>query len=861
MNDKKPLVVVFSRIHTTGLSIIRSLGAAGYPVDLVACTHRKGLSVIAASSKYVGKSVEVIVGSINLGRDQGEAPLLTELMKYAGHKGEKPVLFPTDDYSASVVDRNKDLLQQHFRLPEIVGGEDGSLIRMMDKFVQGEMAREVGLLVPKQWMISLEHAVGIPADMVYPCFCKPLESVSGDKLEMATCKDERELTGHLEKLRKRFSGRSVLVQEFLKIDREIDLSGVCVDREVIIPGSIRKTRVAEYNRGVTLAGEVVPVEEIRDIAEKIMKLMRRFHYIGMFDMELNVVGDQIYFNEVNLRCGGPNYAYFASGANLPALAVEALCGIPIDPEEGRMSGSGKSFVYEKVAWEDYIHGYMTKKELRQTIQKADITLLHSHDDPKPGKYFQIMIRLIGLKFLLSKAKNKGVSAMRHAVASMRKWIFRYPQTVKKNRRDHGAIFPRILILGRNYGSNLCMARSFGEAGYETEVIRVLPAPQSISKRIIPLMPDAYSRYIKAYHVCITRGNSQILVDKLMELSDSDKKMLLIPTDDFTAGMVDAHLDTLREFFRIPHIRNRQDAINRLMRKEIQHELAAAAELPVVSGHLISTKDGAFEIPEGISFPCFMKPNTSKNTTKTQMRRCDTQEELKAALEKLSRHADVEMLVEDYLDIKQEYALLGLSTPDGVIAPGFFTTVAGGHGSRKGVTLSGRLCDTEPHQKLIDDICRFIGTLEYEGLFDVDLIETQDGVMYFVELNLRYGASGYAVTGSGVDLPGMYADYVFKGKSINMGCKVPATGKTFINDKVALEEYMDGFLTWKHMKQLVRSADIRFIRNAEDPMAYRHFRRFFPAAALMRALRVIKKSLKARTEIKQGVDNIPAAAQR
>ena len=860
MNEKKPLVVVFSRIHTTGLSVIRSLGAAGYPVDLVACTHRKGLSSIASTSKYVGRSVEVVTGSIKTGRDRGEAPLLAELLKYSGHNGDTPILFPTDDYTASVVDRNKSVLREHFRLPEIVGGEDGSLLRMMDKFVQGQMAQEAGLPVPRQWVISLEKGVELPDDMVYPCFCKPLESVSGDKLEMASCKDARALFDHLEMLRNRFSGRSVLVQEFLNIDHEIDLSGVCLDQEVIVPGLIRKTRVAAYNKGVTMSGRIVPVEEIGDIADKIERLMRQFRYMGMFDMELNVVGDKIYFNEVNLRSGGPNYAYFASGVNLPELVVKALCGETIGPAEKKISAFGKSFVYEKVAWEDYIHGSITKKELNGIIKGADITLLHSAEDPAPGKHFQLMIRLMCLRSVLRQLKGRAVSAFRSAVGSFRRWILRYPQTLRKNRRDPESAFPRVIILGRNYGSNLCMARSFGEAGYDTEVIRVMPAPQGIVKRIIPMMPDAYSKYIKAFHVCITRGKSQVLVDKLVDMADQGRKMLLIPTDDFTAGMVDAHLDTLKGYYHISHVHHTQDGINRLMRKEIQRELAAAAGLPVVSGRLISTVGGAFEIPDSVSYPCFIKPNTSKNTTKTQMRRCDGPEELKAALEALSRDADVEMVVEDFLDIRREYALLGLSTSDGVIAPGFFTTKAGGHGSRKGVTLVGEICDTQPHQKLIDDICDFIASLGYVGLFDVDLIETQDGKMYFVELNLRYGASGHAVTKSGVDLPGMYADHIFRGKSIDKDSRVDAAGKTFINDKVALEEYMDGFLTWKQMNELLRSSDIRFIHDPEDPRGHQHFRRFYLAAAMMRLARSLKNRGKRSVPSDRTAEKIPSVVE-
>ena len=55
--------------------------------------------------------------------------------------------------------------------------------------------------------------------------------------------DKEELTKHLNKLRRKFANRSVLVQEFLEIDNEIDLSGVCLDQEIIIPAIIKKTNV------------------------------------------------------------------------------------------------------------------------------------------------------------------------------------------------------------------------------------------------------------------------------------------------------------------------------------------------------------------------------------------------------------------------------------------------------------------------------------------------------------------------------------------------------------------------------------------------------------------------------------------
>ena len=87
------------------------------------------------------------------------------------------------------------------------------------------------------------------------------------------------------------------------------------------------------------------------------------------------------------------------------------------------------------------------------------------------------------------------------------------------------------------------------------------------------------------------------------------------------------------------------------------------------------------------------------------------------------------------------------------------------------------------QPLIDNLIKFVASLNYEGLYDVDLIETADGKMYFVELNMRFGASGYAVTQSGVNLPGMFADYMLLNKPIDMNVVLEDAGKTFINEKI------------------------------------------------------------------------------
>ncbi len=862
MEDKKPYVVVLSRNYSTGLSVIRSLGAAGYTVDLVASAYKAGGSKIAAKSKYVRRAVEVVSKKVKGAEEEEGNPMLDALLNFANPDGQKAVLFPTDDYTTSVMDQNRSVLEEYYIMPTIVGGGDGCLTHRMDKTVQAEMARKAGLLTPQEWIISLrDDEIAIPEDMVYPCFCKPLESVTGYKKEMAACQTPEELQEHLTKLQGVFSDRSILVQEFLKIDDEIDFSGVCLDQEIIIPAIIKKLNVAKYEKGVTLAGKVVPCDAIAHIRENIENMLRQFHYVGMFDMELNIVGDKIYFNEVNLRSGGPNYAYFMSGVNLPALFVKEALGERHTKEEEQATAIGKTFVYEKVAWEDHIHGYMSKNALEARLETADITLLCNNDDPVPGQFFRSAMKATALNQKRRKMKQRlkqkvrrfkrrvrrrlskikrGIRKLLSPLRKLKYALLGYPQVKKENKRKPFAEKPRVVVAGRNYCSNLTMARSLGEAGYEVEVLRIFQVKPKWYHLMKKLKPDAHSDYIKGYHVCISRRKSRVIVNRLIRLADKYRKMLLIPADDLVANIADEYYNRLKRYYLMPNINDECGEIGRLMSKEAQKEIAKEAGLPIINSCVIRVaKKGEVVIPETVNYPCFIKPNISKNSSKSRMRKCENEEELRAALTEFSQGKSIEMMVEDYVEIKQEFAILGLSTKKGVLAPGFFCTEEGGHDERRGVAIIGKVLSCDQERKLIDDIVKFIETLNFDGLFDVDLIQTADGKMYFVELNLRFGASGYAITASGINLPGMFADYMFFDKPVDTSLKIEEPGKLFISEKVMIEEYVKGFMTKAEMDQKMKDVDIHFVQNDTDKAAYKHFKKFYLVAKLMKLAHKIK----------------------
>lgn len=856
MNENKPLVVVLSRNYSTGLSVIRSLGEAGYTVDLVASSYKPGASRIAACSRFVRRQVEVITKNIKEGDMEVELPLLNAIIKFADQTNGKPVLFPTDDYTTSVMDRNRSILEDHYIMPTIVGGGDGCMTERMSKVFQAELAREAGLRVPMEWVIDLSGDPEIPEDMVYPCFVKPLESVTGYKKEMARCDTPQKLEKHLKKLKDRFPDRGVLVQEFLQIDNEIDFSGVCLDQKIVLPAIIRKWNVAKHETGVTLAGRVVPAQELGELYDKVIAMLKKLRYVGMFDMELNVVGDRIYFNEVNLRSGGPNFSYFRSGVNLPDLFVKGALGLSHEPEEEQVDTFGKSFLYEKVAWEDHIHGFMTRQQLEDRIAAADITLLHYDNDPAPGKYFDQQMRRAKFAYKLKKIKRKWVKRLKEfkknlysdllpLVNFLRKCkhsILGYPQVRKENRRNPFAPLPRVLVAGRNYCSNLTMARALGQAGYEVEVLRIFQVKPQFGSLARFLYPDAYSKYIKAFHVLVSRRKPKRIVKKLISIADPYRKMLLIPCDDLLANIADEYMTKLGRYYIMPNVQNLPGQISRMMSKSVQKELATAAGLPMVNSCVIQAYKGRFEIPESVTYPCFMKPNVSKNSSKSRMRKCENREQLEQALTEFSKRKHIEMLVEDFLDIHREYSILGVSTKDGVAAPGFFVQERGGHDGHIGVAMTGKTLHCGVQQKLIDDCTAFVAGLGFDGLFDIDLIQTADGTIYFVELNMRFGASGYAFCKAGVNMAGMFADYMLKGKPIDTDCKTERDGLEFLSEKIMIDEYVSGYINRQDIIRLMKETQVQFVYDKDDPQAYNHFKKVYPYAALLRAVKTIKNKL-------------------
>jgi len=369
-------VIVLGKNPLTSLSAIRPLGKAGYTVDLLYITNYPERSETAAASRYVRRTDVV---------PKEKEKVLEKLLQIGRENSRKTPLFPTDDFTASLLGEYREQLEPWFVFPYVIGG---NVSESMDKAFQLKMAAAAGMKTAKSWIIDLKDApVVVPGDMVYPCFVKPLASVDGSKQEMAICRESTELEKHLQMLRNAMSQRSVMVQEYLTVDHEYTMGGVCRDQEIYLPAVIRKTRIARKARGVTLSGTLVDCSCLAETMEAIFRFLKSMRFVGMFDLELMVTDKGIYFGELNMRPGGPNYIYFLCGVNLPQLAVQALQGTPWE-EPLPLPVLGKRFYNNRVLWEDYINLYLPTEDLIRCLRESDYSLLTDPEDPAPGKIFR-----------------------------------------------------------------------------------------------------------------------------------------------------------------------------------------------------------------------------------------------------------------------------------------------------------------------------------------------------------------------------------------------------------------------------------------------------------------------------------------
>lgn len=299
MNNK---VLVIGADHHNTLGIVESLGEKGIKSYV--------LIVAEVKNSFVLKSKYVIDGWICPSPDC----VADEMLKHFSDTINKTIVYSSYDDVSSVLDLESDRLENFFILP--VTKEKGSLVHKMSKEYMSELAREVGLCVPRTWIVS--DGI-IPEGIEFPCITKAISSVEGTKKNIKICHTEEDLktffadSGHC---------HTIQIQKFIVKEYEFQFLGCSLNygEHVIVSGRTHIDRPNGIDNTFFLKFDMVE-PEFSETLKKAKEFIKRTGYSGPFSIEFlkDKNSGKHYFTETNFRNDGNAICQTAAGMNIPYI--------------------------------------------------------------------------------------------------------------------------------------------------------------------------------------------------------------------------------------------------------------------------------------------------------------------------------------------------------------------------------------------------------------------------------------------------------------------------------------------------------------------------------------------------------------
>ena len=399
---------------------------------------------------------------------------------------------------------------------------------------------------------------------------------------------------------------------------------------------------------------------------------------------------------------------------------------------------------------------------------------------------------------------------------------------------------KVVIIGHSYTSRLGLIRSLAELDCEITVVAMVF--HNWFGRMIRMEGgkpiDCCSKFVDRVLYCHVQDGEGLISLLLDKCADSSQKVILIPDSDFAAAAIDDNQERLKESFLFPHIDHSPGAVRHWMDKTVQKDLARKIGLDTVDGRIVSVVDRQYAIPEGVNFPCFTKALATISGGKQFLRRCDNEAQLRSVLDKVSLKYNTQVLVEDYKPINAEYAVVGFSDGSNVVIPGVIEFIANSN-SHFGIAREGLVRPTCGFEDLLEKFRGFVRQIGFCGLFDIDFYESE-GKLFFSEMNLRFGGSGYACTAMGANLPAIFVRYL-RGEDYHDLIHNIDRNATYVNERMCLDDYLSGHITWKECLQIIKRSEIRFVFDEQDAGPQRKFRKYCNYVKLNRMRKRIRIS--------------------
>ena len=381
----------------------------------------------------------------------------------------------------------------------------------------------------------------------------------------------------------------------------------------------------------------------------------------------------------------------------------------------------------------------------------------------------------------------------------------------------------IIIIGQNYNTSLGLIKSVGEGGFKCATVKFNRKKSFIRNLLrIPISPDLCSKYVDRW-VIIPREPEMTLVNGLISnFGDKTNKKVVLPADDYCAFVLDRNYHLLSELFHVPHIINITLSLEYYMDKQNQKIIAEKYDINISKTWSVNIKKGnRVSIPKGVIYPCITKPQSSIGLPKSYIQKCNNKDELQSLLNHFANETSCEILIEEYIEVEEEFTIPGISDGTNVIIPSFLKKRVIGKGAHKGVTICGRVMNAELYESECSKLKSMMRIIGFSGIFDIEILKS-NGKFYLNEINFRNGAAGFSLTKAGINLPAIYVNYILNKIPLALS-NFRLQELTFLNDKAALEHYIAGECTLTEYKSLKKNVDVSLIDNKDDRFAQLSFR--------------------------------------
>lgn len=292
---------------------------------------------------------------------------------------------------------------------------------------------------------------------------------------------------------------------------------------------------------------------------------------------------------------------------------------------------------------------------------------------------------------------------------------------------------QVIIFGNDHTNSIGLIHSMGIVGYEC----------------IALVFGLRTGFVKSSKFTkdiISASSAQGCIDNLLATDlGKNKKMVIIAGCDTAALTLEKNANKLTDRFLFEYAS--KYTLDYISKKENQVRLAKEAGFNVPKTW--NLKDSK-TIPEDVCYPCLIKPLVSCEGAKSDIRVCNTKEELEYNLNDLNCTTNV--LLQQYIDRDYEISILGCGLTNGkCLLPAVENklTLFPKYVGLECLANIQKLTDEE----IIISITNLIESLGYVGLFSVEMMHCKsDNKFYFTEVNLRNDGAEAFITKYGANLP-------------------------------------------------------------------------------------------------------------